>query len=264
MSSIEEKRVYGATSGKTDVFVATDTGIVRVECSGGLVGGFGLIHQCRVFDITASDGRLAAATSDDVLVWCQDGFVSGGTPRYSRFTAVGFHDGLVVAGPTQIARRTGGEWTELEPNEDGSIAVSAIDGALVGTDRGVYRIGDRSLSPVGLAHVRDVSAVPIPLAGTNAGLYQLKNGWELVFDGAVHCVESDGSRVHIGTDDGLYVRTDGSFERISLPVTERIAGIGYGESTYAVTVDGTFLVESEGEWRARSIGIPDVCGLAVP
>lgn len=268
MSSIEEKRVYDTSTGKTDVFVATGVGIARVECSGGLVGGFELVHRCTGTDITATDGQIAVGTKADVLVWRDGAFVSSG---FSPVTAVGFHDGFVAGGPDRIARYVEGEWIDLRVSgtDNGTPPVNAIAGPLVAADDGVYRIEDGTLSSVGLDNVRAVSVGSVPLAGTTDGLYQLKNGWETVLDGAVHCVESDGTRVHVGTDDGLFVRdtrpeTSEQFEQVALPVTERIAGVAYGESTYAVTVAGTFLIESEGEWRARSIGLPDVCGVAVP
>lgn len=263
MNNIEQKRVYSKTAGETDVFVVTEAGIARVACSGGLIGGFGLVQKCTGIDIAASGGQLAVATTDEVLVRSRDNFVSIGGFG-CRPVAVGYHDGLVVAGSDRIARHTGDGWVDLEVNADKSLAVTAICDGLVGTDRGVYRMRDGVVSSVGLVNVRDVCVTPVPLAGTRSGVYQLKNGWELVFEGDVHCVESDGTRVHVGTDDGLYVRTAGEFERIPLPVTERITGIGYGESTYAVTVAGTFLIDSGDKWRARSIGLSGVCGLAVP
>lgn len=263
MSSIEEKRVYDASAGKTDVFVGTGVGIARVECSGGLVGGFELVHRCTATDVAATDGRLAVGTEDSVLVWRDGEFVSSG---FGPALAVGFHDGLVAAGSDRIARYTGETWHDLRVPEP--LAVAAIDGSLVATETGVYRTTNAELSPVGLEGVRDVSAVPVPLAGTESGLYRLKNGWETVLGDTVHCVESDGKRVHAATDDGLYVHSErnsaGEWERAALPVSERIAGVAYGESTYAVTVEGTFLVGTDREWRARSIGLPDVCGIVVP
>lgn len=267
MSSIEEKRVYGTAAGKTDVFVGTGVGIARVECSGGLVGGFELVHRCTATDVAATDGRLAVGTTDSVLVWRDGEFVSSG---FGPALAVGFHDGLVAAGPDRIARYTGGTWHDLRVSETETepLAVTAIDGSLVAAETGVYRTTNAELSPVGLEGARDVSVVPVPLAGTESGLYRLKNGWETVLEGTVHCVESDGKRVHAATDDGLYVHSERNsaeeWERVALPVSERIAGVAYGESTCAVTVEGTFLLGTDGEWRARSIGLPDVCGIAVP
>lgn len=264
MSSIEEKRVYDTSAGKNDVFVATGIGVARVECSGGLVGGFELVHRCTGTDIAATEGQIAVGTETDVLVWRGEEFVSTG---FGPATAVGFHNGLIAAGPTRIARYTGSAWTDLQAETEQSLTVSALAGSLVATEEGVYRITNGELSSVGLETVQDVSVAGAPLAGTTAGLYQLKNGWDPVLEETVYCVDSDGTRVHVGTDDGLFVRSTGSseqYEQVVLPVSERIAGVAYGESTYTVTVAGTFLIESSGEWRARSIGLADVCGLAVP
>lgn len=298
MSSIDEKRVYSATEGKTDVFVATGAGVARVECSGDHVGGFGLVHRCVARDIAAEGNRLAVATDEDVLVWNGDAFEGTGfgpaterrsapqavgqSPTTERSeapqaagcnpaTAVGYHDsGLIVAsaGTDQIAEYTEGEWRVLTTESD-AIDVRAIDGDLFAAASGVYRrsngMDGGQIEPVGLNDARDVSTAPIPLVATASGLYQLKNGWEIVLDGDVTLIESDGTRTHAASDDGLYARTEnGDWERIELPVEEQIAGVGYGESVYAVTVDGTFLLNTADGWQTRSLGLPDVCGLAVP
>ncbi|RRJ31054.1 HVO_0234 family beta-propeller protein [Halocatena pleomorpha] len=280
MSSIEEKRVFDTSTGKTDVFVATGLGIARVECSGGLVGGFELVHQCTATDIATAGGRIAVGTETAVLVWRDGDFVATGfrsqtdqqqATERNPVSAVGFSDGLVAAGPTRIARHTDGTWRDLrvEGTDSDVPEVNAFAGPLVATDAGVYRVENESLSSVGLEDVRDVSVAGTPLAGTETGLYRLENGWEPAFEKSVHCLASDGNRVHVGTDEGVFVRSkrpesSEQWERVALPTPERIAGIAYGESTYAVTVDGTFLVESEDEWRARSLGLPAVSGIVVP
>lgn len=266
MSSIDEKRVYSATEEKTDVFVATGAGVARVECSGDRIGGFGLIHRCVARDIAAEGNQLAVATDEDVLVWDGTEFDATG---FGPATAVGYHDsGLLAAGTERIAGYTEDEWRALN-TESGSIDVRAIDGDLLAAASGVYRLSHGTertgIGPVGLNDARDVSTTQVPLVATASGLHQLKNGWVNVLDGDVSLIESDGTRTHAATDEGLYVPTDSNgWERVELPVEEQIAGIGYGESTYAVTVEGTFLLNTGDGWQTRSLGLPDVGRLAVP
>lgn len=270
MSSIDEKRVYSATEGKTDVFIATGVGVARVECSSDLVGGFGLVQRCSANDIAASGDRLAVATDEDVLV--RDGseteFESTG---FGPASAVGYHDALIAAGEGRVARFDG-DWNTLG-DLDG---VRAIDGDLLAAASGIYRVGNTDISSVGLDDARDVSTATVPLVATAHGLYQLANGWEHVLSGDVSLVASDGQYTHAVADEALSVRdresgaerSEDEWRRVEIPVEERIAGIAYGTSgeTYASTVDGTFLVEStEADgWHTRSLGLPDVCGLAVP
>jgi hypothetical protein len=55
-------------------------------------------------------------------------------------------------------------------------------------------------------------------------------------------------------------------------VAEPVADVAYGEGTYAVTVDGTFLVDAEpastpdgtAGWHHRALGVTGVSALAVP
>jgi hypothetical protein len=270
MSSIDEKRVYSATEGKTNVFVATGAGVARVECSGNLVGGFGLIRRCSANDIAASGDRLAVATDEDVLVW--NGSEVGFEPTgFGPASAVGYHDALIAAGERGVARFDG-DWNTLG-DLDG---VRAIDGDLLAATSGIYRVGSDDISSVGLDNARDVSTVTVPLVATAHGLYQLANGWEDVLDGDVSLIESNGQYTHAVSDEALYVRdsegggdrSEDEWRQVEVPVEERIAGIAYGTSgeTYASTVGGTFLVESgeDYSWYTRSLGLPDVCGLAVP
>lgn len=271
MSSIDEKRVYSATEGKTDVFVATGVGVARVECSGDLVGGFGLIQRCSANDITASGDRLAVATDEDVLVWNRSEIEFEPT-GFGLASAVGYHDALIAAGEGRVVRRVNGDWHTLGDLAD----VRAVDGDLLASASGIYRCGSNDISSVGLDDARDVSTAPVPLVATAHGLYQLANGWEHVLSGDVSLVASDGRSTHAVADETLYVhdsesgteRNEDEWRHVEIPVEGRITGIAYGPSgeTYASTVDGTFLVKGTGSdgWNTRSLGLPDVCGLAVP
>lgn len=269
MSSIDEKRVYSATGGKTDVFVATGVGVTWVECSGDLVGGFGLVRRCSANDIAASEDQLAVATDEDVLVW--NGGESEFEPTgFGPASTVGYHDALIAAGEGQVARFDD-DWNTLG-DLDG---VRAIDGDLLAAASGIYRVGHDDISSVGLDDARDVSTATVPRVATVNGLYQLANGWEHVLSDDISLVASDSRYTHAVADEALYVRDSESgadrstdeWKQVEIPVEARIAGIAYGTSgaIYASTVDGTFLVgNGEGDsWYTRSLGLPDVCGLAV-
>jgi hypothetical protein len=268
MSSIDEKRVYSATEGKTDVFVATGAGVAQIECSGDLVGGFGLVRRCSARDIAADEERLAVATDEDILVWRQNQNQSQNDDEFESMgfgpaSAVGYDDTVIAAGERGVARYENGDWNTFSDLTD----VRAIDGDLLAAANGVYRFGGDGLISVGLEDARDVSTATVPLVATAHGLYQLANGWVNVLSGDISLVASDGTYAHAVADGVLYVRDSGGDEnewrQVEIPVEERIADIAYGASgmIYASTVDGTFLVGSDG-WNTQPLGLPDVAGVA--
>ncbi|ELY79605.1 HVO_0234 family beta-propeller protein [Natrinema gari] len=278
MDSIDEKRVYGDREGAITAYVTSGIGVVRVRVAGDTVGEFGLCERCHARDVTATRDAVAIATDDDVRVHALEGgngtddetFVETG---FGPAVAVGYDDReLIAADPDgRVARRAAGtdEWTTLE---DGSGAtVRAIDGDLVGTDDGVYRVHGSGLDHAGLTDVRDVSAAGVPLAATADGLYKLGNGWMELLGGAFETVAADPrsepgrlERAHAVADDTCYeYPIDGEWAQ-SDRSSDAIVGFGYGDTVYAVTADGTFLSASEGEWRTRLLGVTDITGLAVP
>lgn len=302
MSTIDEKRTFADRTGATDVFVASAIGVVRVRASDGIVGEFGLVERCDARDVTASwppterlssgdrgsstdTPILAVATGADVLVGMADHEAAGGArigfeaTDFGPAVAVGFHEGtLLAAGPDgALARRVEGSWERIDV--DSPLSVRAIDGDLIGTDRGVYRVSgtDRShgrgavgLSYAGLSGVRDVSAAGVPLAATGEGLYVLGNGWIRVVDGPADAVaaapESDpGSltRAYAATGTTLLSRDDGTWDAVT-EADDPITAVAVDESVYAVTGTGTVLsVGSDGR-RSQSIGVPDVTAVAIP
>ena len=243
------------------------------------VGGFTLQRRCTARDVAASAGRLAVATAEDVLVGTTDGLEPTG---FGPATAVGYHDGPVAAGEGRLARYEDG-WETLIRLAD----VRAIDGDLVAAASGVHRLDG---TPLGLEAVNDVSTAGRPLAATDAGLYYLANGWMTAVEGPFRAVarDADGETAHAAGErlyereaerseasDESSGRTDhregrhasrenGDWRPVELPVDERVAGVAYGEATYAVTAGGTFLADAGDGWRHRSLGLPDVTGVAVP
>ncbi|RZV12049.1 hypothetical protein BDK88_0939 [Natrinema hispanicum] len=286
MQSIEEKRVYGDRQGAITAYVASAMGVVRVRVAGDTVGEFGLCERCGARDVAASPDAIAVATDDDVrileleaestsdregdapVVADDESFVETG---FGPAVAVGFDgDDVLAAGPDgRVACRTAGadEWTTLSDGFE--TAVRAIDGDLVGTADGAYRVSDDGLAHAGLSDVRDVSAAGVPLAATADGLHKLGNGWMTVLEGEFETVAADPRsergelvRTHAVAADGVYEFVADEWHAID-GSSEHIVGVGYGETTYAVTDEGTFLAWSDGEWRTRALGVRDVSGLAV-
>lgn len=306
MSTLEEKRVYSNRQDATEAYVASAIGVVRVAVADDIVGEFALIERCVARDIAATASVVAVATDEDVIACSLEGASEGEgddgadeedvevntnsnanaetfTPTdFGPAVAVGFDgDDLLAAGPDgRVGRRSDdGTWETLESaGADLEGEVRAIDGDLVGTAGGVYRIHDGALEHAGLADVRDVSASGIPQAATADGLYALGNGWlescEGEFDVVTADPESDPGtlrRAHAVSGLGVYEHDDGEwveYARTSVPVVD----LAYGETVYAVTGRGTFLAASvdagESEaidgWRSRTLGVTDVGGVAIP
>ncbi len=259
--ALSEKRMYGEKRPETHAYVASGLGVTRVETAGGQIGRFSLAKRCSARDVAGSDGEIAVATDESVLVVTDDGFTPTG---FGPATAVGYDtDGLLAAGDGRVARYVDGDWVRL-----GEIrAVRAIDGGLLAAEDGVYALP--SLERLGLADVTDVAP---GYAATADGLYGRDGDeWNERRSGGHQAVESDGEHTHAAADDGLSELVAGRWERCSLPVEERVVDITYGDDTYAITEDGTFLVDTvdeatadgQGGWRQRSLGVPEVVGVAV-
>jgi hypothetical protein len=250
--SIDEKRVYADREGATTAFVAAGAGVARVEVSADIVGEFALAARCTARDVAADDGRVAVATAEDVLVGTAEGFEPAG---FGPADAVGYHGGLLAAGDGRLARYDDG-WETLTALD----GVRAIGGDMVATADGLYRLDG---TPVGLEGVNDVTTAGRPLAAADDGLYYLANGWMTALEGAFRVVAAGDGDAHAATADALYGRRDGEWTTVELPVEEPVAGVAYGDATYVVTGSGTFLANAGDGWRYRSLGLPDVAGIAV-
>lgn len=253
--TIHEKRVYGDREGATTAYVATEVGLARVDVSDDIVGEFSLARRGVTTDVAAGGGRLAVATPEDVLVGDEETFIETG---FGPATAVGYGDDsrLVAAGEGRLARYDDG-WETLAALED----VGAIDGDMVAAASGVHRLDG---THVGLEAACDVATSGRPLAATDTGLYYLANGWMRALDGQFRAVASDGETAHAASRESLYEADDDDWRPVSLPVDGTVADIAYGDATYAVTEDGTFLANAGDGWRHRTLGLPGVVGVAVP
>ncbi|MDS0260129.1 hypothetical protein NDI56_12060 [Haloarcula sp. S1CR25-12] len=274
--SLSEKRMYGQTRPETHAYVASGLGVTRVETAGGQIGRFSLAERCSARDIAGANGEIAVATEESVLISTADGFAETG---FGPATAVGYDaDGLVAAGEGRVARYDDGEWWEMGTVDD----VRALAADLVAAADGVY--GLPGCAYLGLHDAADVAG---PFAATADGLYKRdaqegtvgpRENWAIVRSGAHGVVATDGARVHAADADTLYeladhggASPDPHWEPCDLPVRERVVDVTYGQDTHAITEDGTFLVDTaddatadgRGGWRARSLGVPEVVGVAV-
>lgn len=266
---LSEKRMYGRTRPETHAYVGSGLGITRVETAGGQIGRFTLAHRCDARDIAGANGECAVATDDAVLVSTDDGFAPTG---FGPATAVSYDEGgLVAAGADRVARYDDGEWWEM-----GSVAdVRALSDDLLAAADGVY--GLPGCAYLGLHDAADVAG---PFAATADGLYErdaqegsvgARENWLAVRSGAHSAVATDGDRVHAADADSLVELVDGDWHECDLPVRERVVDVTHGDAVYAVTEDGTFLVETDddgtadgrGGWRSRSLGLPEVVGVSV-
>jgi hypothetical protein len=289
MGEMDEDRVYDDRRRETVAYLATGQGVATVRVASDRVGRFSLAHRCDAREIATADGRVYVATPAGVLAG--DGASDGSAP--GGFDSLGFDDAVAVTadgervlaanGDGTVARYRGGEWRSVGTVGD----VRALSGAFVAAADGVYRVvsdGDtdaedgedsETLRNVGLDDVRDVAGEATPLAATGDGLYRLGNGWlcerEEGFETVAAGRTDSGDRAHAATTETLYAHEDGGWTPIDLPVAGAVTGVAYGECVYAVTRDGTFLVaaspertaDGTGGWRHRSLGLPDVTGLAV-
>ncbi|RAW46332.1 hypothetical protein DQW50_04370 [Halorubrum sp. 48-1-W] len=178
--SIAEKRVYAGSAGRTDAYVATGTGVVRVAISGDKVGEFGLATREPARDVAvlarADDpDRLAVATDDDLLVAPIDGDrdgVNGSTfspVGIGSAVAVGVHDGAFLA-----ADATGGIHRVGVGSDADDTAGDGVDDEAGGdVDDG----GDRApTEPTRVGSVDDPRAVDGPLVAAVDGVHRVVPG----------------------------------------------------------------------------------------
>ena len=271
MPSIDEKRVYGTTTGATRLLVASGVGVVRVSVSDDIVGEFGIDHSCVAADLAAGEEAFAVATDEDVLVGDYEPTGHGPATVVGVENGVGAGGGIVAVAPDGTVSRlpTGEtEWVEL-----GEVtAPRAADGSLLGTADGVVRASDDGLEPVGLDEVTDIVARPVPYAATADGLYRLGNGWQRVRDGVFRTVATDatGDGIVAASDEGVYSRGPwASDERGDATGDEWahhdqsgvVAVTVAGDTVAGVTSDGTVRVTVGDGWRSRALGVTRVDGV---
>jgi hypothetical protein len=262
VSDLTEKRVHDDDAGVTEVIVAAGIGIVSVSVSAGRIGRFGVTHRCVPRDVAAGDGILAVATDEAVLVREGEEFVTTG---FGPAVAVGVRNGTILAAAEdgQVAHlgRAGNAWADLGTVD---ADVRSIDGSLLATDAGVYRIHtggeDTTIEPVGLDAVTDVAAKG-PYAATERGLYALGNGWMQVIEGAFEAVAAASRERACAAGGGVHERVEGTWRTVNLPAVDRVVDVAVSDRAYAVTGSGTLLAGQD--WRTRALGVREVFGVTV-
>ncbi|WP_418286117.1 HVO_0234 family beta-propeller protein [Halorubrum sp. DTA46] len=293
--SIEEKRVYAGTAGRTDAYVATESGVVRVALSADKVGAFDMVARDPARDaavlvrddapdlvgIATADGLRVAPVDDDPEFEPVTTDSIGSKP----LVAVGVHDDafLVAGSDGEIDRlEVGDEGTDPTGTSIGTVPdPRAVDGPLVAAADGVHRVSvnggaggdaDRELVSVGLDDVRDVAGSGMPLAAAAAGVYWLGNGWMTALEGDATAVAADGDGHAMAVVDGdLFVHGDedaewdaGTWRDSGLPVDERPVALGYGPGlSVTVTDAGTLCVDAGDGWRHQVVGVRGVAGVAL-
>ena len=297
--SIEEKRVYTGTSGRTDAYVATGIGVVRVAISADKVGAFNMVSRETARDVAVLPRRdtpnlVAVATPEGLLVSTVTDDLVFKTIETGSAVAVGVHDeALLVADESGAIDRVELDHVEVGDNQAdgdkidatvtriGSVSEpTAVDGPLVAAADGVHRVidGDGAgydIVSVGLDDALDVAGRGVPLAATATGLYWLGNGWMTAKEGETCSVAADGDDHAMAAVEGdLFIRTEDtatdsgwntdSWTKTELPVDERVVALGYGTGlSVAVTAAGTLCVDAGDGWRHQVIGVREVSGIAL-
>ncbi|MDB9280242.1 hypothetical protein PN416_09945 [Halorubrum ezzemoulense] len=282
--SIDEKRVYAGSAGRTDAYVATGTGIVRVSLSADKVGAFDMVARDPARDVTVlargggpdlavaatPDGLSVAAVGDDPA------FESVDDDPAVAVGVAGGRNGVIVAredGAIERVEFERGGAAVASTTRLGSVAdPRAVDGALVAAAGGVFQVGDEGLTDVGLDDARDVAGAGTLLAATGAGLRWLGNGWMTAREGDATAVAADGDGHATAVVDGdLLVHADAgggwgaeTWAPTALPVDETPVALGYGPGVaVAVTDAGTLCVDAGDGWRHQVVGVRDVAGVAL-
>jgi hypothetical protein len=274
MSSLDEKRIYDPDSEPERAVVASGTGVAFLSIASGRVGSVSLAHREPAADVATSNDRVVVASEREVLELDEG---EAETLGYGPASAVSIDDRgrVLAAGRRGLARWENGEWRSLEVGSDGPAGESrAIEGDLIASAAGVYRIASGELRYSGLEAARDVTSVGTPRAATDAGLYALGNGWLKELDGEFATVSTDPGtsspgalgRAHAASTEGLYAHAEGDWQRRALPTEEPVVDVAYGETVSAVTERGTLLIaddEAEGVWRTHPLGLREVHALAI-
>ncbi|GAB3696733.1 HVO_0234 family beta-propeller protein [Halorubrum pallidum] len=241
--SIEEKRVYAGNAERTDAYVATATGVVRVAFSADKIGAFDMVARESAADVAvllredaptllgvaSPEGLRVSPVGDEIdfdtvtdesaVALGVDESALGGDDAFLVAAADGGIDRVAVEVPADAGAGDGGSDAAVTATATriGEVPEPrAIDGPLVAAADGVYRVtGDSaaagySLASVGLDDARDVAGTGMPLAATAAGLYWLGNGWMTVETGDATAVAADGDGHATAVVDGdLLVRDRG-------------------------------------------------------
>jgi len=284
MQTLTEKRVFGSKHGTTELFVASETGLLGVTVSADQIGEFGLAIRGPTSAVAAGDGGVLAGTDQtvqysppddgDATAQSREFEVPGGELDDRIVDLTWGPDGPVAVTTTQVWVPTG--WpTDTDAVVDTDVSwepvdelaeIRAVSGSLVAASDGVYRLSDDGVDHVGLTAAHDISAHGTPLAATDEGLFSLGNGWQQVASGAFRRVGSDGHGHAHAIGDRVVCRSESTDEWTvdELPVDSRVVDVGYGGGVVAaVTENGTLALSAGDGWRQQLLGVRGIAGLAV-
>jgi hypothetical protein len=258
MSELGEDRVYAGGSADATLLVACTSGLLWVDVSGDRVGRFGLARRCDARDVSATGARLILATGSGVLV--------GPDPSSIDETDLGPASAVGLGDCASFVGSDDGHLRKIEDDRISDLGqvgtVSAIDPPLVGTANGVRTL-DR-LGQADLSDVRDVCGGANHRVATGSGLYRREDGWVRERAGVATAIAEGQSGLTVAVLDGTlgYLGEDGWVSTDS-PTDASLADVAVGPAIYAVTTDGTLLVDVGDGWRHRALGVSGVRSLAV-
>ncbi|MFA9516533.1 hypothetical protein ACERIT_04845 [Halopenitus sp. H-Gu1] len=251
--SIEEKRVYAGSAGRTDVYVASADGLVRVAVSGDKVGHFSMVADVSARDVSVlprsnAPDLLGVATGEDLLV----ATIEGDDPT---FESAGIGASTAV-GLTRRARDGAAprEESGTRMGRDGGAFLAAADDGeivLVGADSGDGEAGapslDVTLASVGT--VTDPRAVDAGMIAAGDGVYRTAGlGSEAIESGAKN--GGTGRRLeHVGLSDVRDVAGAG------VPLAGTAEGLYWLANGWRDAIDGPIdVVAADGEGHALAAG----------
>lgn len=260
MHNIDEKRIFAEKTTDRVAYIAADVGLLTVRLAEDRVGNFGITQRCSPEDIAVYHNQVALA-AEDVYLGDADGIEP---TNFGASVAVGDGSGLLTASPGGTLAQY-----DADPPHWESIgklsSVTAIEGDLIGTESGIYRLPE--LTDVGLDRVRDIDTTGVPLAATQTGLYRLGNGWMDDIDGDFHMVSSPPARdyaTYAATPNTCYKRHEGEWHPLELSTTEPIVDAAFGDCPYLLAADGTLLANAGEGWRSHPLGVTGAVGIAIP
>ncbi|QHS17761.1 hypothetical protein GWK26_11735 [haloarchaeon 3A1-DGR] len=282
--SIEEKRVYAGSAGRTDVYVASADGLVRVAVSGDKIGEFGMAADVTARDVAvarrpAAPDVLAVATSEDLLVGAVDEAADGrkpvgGADEELEPVGVGPATAVGLPGPTRNRSGDGAHEADaparfLAATADGDVvSVRVDDGTEGGFETTVLgSVDDPRAIDSGLVAAADgvhraTAAGGGAIGGSGdgtigeAGGQNRRTGLEHV--GLRDAADVAGEGVPLAaTGDGLYWLANGWMEAIEA-TTSHVAADGEGHAL-AATDEGLFAHAdadwSRDAWEHRSLPV---------
>ncbi|SEH56916.1 hypothetical protein SAMN05192561_10816 [Halopenitus malekzadehii] len=222
--SIEEKRVYAGSAGRTDVYLASADGLVRVAVSGDKIGEFGMVADVAARDVAIHErpdapALLAVATPEDLLV----GAVGELDDGLGGLEAAGIGSTAAV-GLTNATRSRGvGDGSD---DGTGGVPRNGTDGpsGSGGSDRFLAATADGDVVDVRFSGADEETARPTIETTTIGSVeepHAVDSGLIAAADGVHRAASSGGTMGGTGGSDGR-----SGLERVGLRTVRDVAGTG--------------------------------------